>query len=183
MNAELYRNRKGWFSINVHVVCNARLEIMEVISRWPGSVHDSTIFQNSEVRIDFEQRRRYPGCFLLGDRGYACNSYLLTPLTNPQTPAERKYNKSHIKTRNTVERCFGVWKSRFPCLQYVLRNKVERSVVVITAAAVLHNIAVQRNLPEFEIGEVPQNEIIIEGPHNGRDITAVRAALIDTVFR
>lgn len=58
VDAERYRNRKGFFSINVQVICNARLEIQEVTARWPGSVHDSTIFQNSDVRVDFERRRR-----------------------------------------------------------------------------------------------------------------------------
>lgn len=119
---------------------------------------------------------------MLGDRGYACTSYLLTPLANPGTPGERRYNKAHIKTRNCVERCFGVWKSRFPCLQYVLRNRVQRSVVIITATAILHNIAVRRNLPEFQYEHIPQNEIIIEGEVRGRDLTYVRSALIDTIF-
>lgn len=53
---------------------------------------------------------------LLGDRGYALNKYLLAPLVGSQTPAKRLYNESHIRTRNVVERAFGVWKRRFPCM-------------------------------------------------------------------
>ncbi|XP_042856931.1 protein ANTAGONIST OF LIKE HETEROCHROMATIN PROTEIN 1-like [Penaeus japonicus] len=53
--------------------------------------------------------------FLLGDSGYACSSYLLTPFFNPGTQ-ERNFNASHINTRNCIERAFGVWKRRFAVL-------------------------------------------------------------------
>ncbi|XP_044262631.1 putative nuclease HARBI1 [Tribolium madens] len=52
-NAELYRNRKGYFSINVQAVCDANLKLLHIVSRWPGSVHDSTIFNNSPLPVDF----------------------------------------------------------------------------------------------------------------------------------
>nr|CAH7756712.1 unnamed protein product [Callosobruchus chinensis] len=38
----------------------------------------------------------------------------MTPLLNPQEQAEQLYNESLIRIRNTVERCFVVWKRRFP---------------------------------------------------------------------
>ena len=41
--AEHFRNRKGFFSVNVQVVCNSALEIQNIVCRWPGSTHDSTI--------------------------------------------------------------------------------------------------------------------------------------------
>lgn len=48
--AETYRNRKGFFSINVQTVCDAHLRIQDIVARWPGSAHDSTIFINSSLR-------------------------------------------------------------------------------------------------------------------------------------
>lgn len=53
-NAELFRNRKGYFSFNTQVVCNSNLEIIDIVARWQGSVHDSTIFNNSRLRANFE---------------------------------------------------------------------------------------------------------------------------------
>lgn len=58
-----------------------------------------------------------------------------------------RYNKSHIKTRNSVERAFGVWKRRFPCLDMKLQIKTELVPVVITACAALHNFGRKRNDP------------------------------------
>ncbi|CAI6353303.1 unnamed protein product [Macrosiphum euphorbiae] len=38
---------KGYFSINVQAICNSNLLLTNIVARWPGSVHDSTIFDNS----------------------------------------------------------------------------------------------------------------------------------------
>lgn len=35
---EIFRNRKGWFSINVQIVCGPGMEIYDIVVRWPGSV-------------------------------------------------------------------------------------------------------------------------------------------------
>lgn len=67
-DAEIYRNRKGWFSINVQVVCDANLKLLDVVARWPGSAHDNTIFNNSRVRRKFEEGS-FPNCVLLGRYG------------------------------------------------------------------------------------------------------------------
>lgn len=78
---------------------------------------------------------------LLGDSGYAVSNVLLTPFSSPNSTPQENYNRSQIKTRNTVERCFGVWKRRFPCLQVGMGIKVDTVVSVICACATLHNIA------------------------------------------
>ncbi|KAJ8299954.1 hypothetical protein KUTeg_021473 [Tegillarca granosa] len=54
--------------------------------------------------------------------GYGLKPYLLTPVLNSQTRADRRYNFSHIRTRNTKERMFGVWKRRFTCIGTTLRE-------------------------------------------------------------
>ena len=42
--AELFRNRKGVFSINVQAICDHDLILTNVVARWPGSSHESRIF-------------------------------------------------------------------------------------------------------------------------------------------
>lgn len=85
---------------------------------------------------------------LLGDSGYACRSYLLTPVLRPEADAEVRYNTAHKKTRVIVEQLFGVWKRRFPCLHYGLRTKLSTSVAIVCTTAVLHNVCIQHNLGE-----------------------------------
>ncbi|CAK1590160.1 unnamed protein product [Parnassius mnemosyne] len=137
---QLYINRKGFSSINVQVVCDADLKIMDIVTRWRGSVHDSRIFRECRLKQRFEA-----GAFsgiLLGDSGYPCTPYLFTPLLNPTTPQEERYNRSHIRTRNTVERCFGLWKQRFRCLLRGMFGDIETAKKTIVACAVLHNMAI-----------------------------------------
>lgn len=52
-----------------------------------------------------------------------------------------RYNKSQARTRNSVERVFGIWKRRFPCLQMKLQIETDTSLTVITACAALHNLS------------------------------------------
>uniref|UniRef100_A0A0P4VXD6 DDE Tnp4 domain-containing protein n=1 Tax=Scylla olivacea TaxID=85551 RepID=A0A0P4VXD6_SCYOL len=95
-HAELYRSRKGRFAINVMGICDYNLVFRNIICSWPGSVHDSRVFDNSRVCHLLEEGN-YSG-YLLGDSGYPCRKYLLTPLLSPTTEKERKYNIAHIKT-------------------------------------------------------------------------------------
>lgn len=134
---------------------------MDIVTRWRGSVHDSRIFRECRLKQRFEA-----GAFtglLLGDSGYPCTSYLLTPILNPTTEAEERYNRSHIQTRNTIERCFGLWKQRFRCLLRGMYGDIETARKTIVACAVLHNIAIDMKedlFPEEDNYEQPSRDQI-----------------------
>lgn len=191
-DAEYFRNRKGYFSINVQAISNANLEITDIVARWQGSVHDATIFNNSRIRALFEAGT-FENCFLLGDGGYPVRSYLMTPLQNPRTEAEQLYNESHIRTRNIVERLFGIWKRRFPILALGSRfQKVEKVLPVIVATAVLHNIArragdqLPPDDPDFHL-PAPWEHILENGNipcrNDAQNNNALQHALINNYFQ
>lgn len=71
--------------------------LTDLIIRWPGSVHNSTIFSNSYCWAQFETGISSESDILLGDGGYALKPYLITPLLNPITQGEITYNTTHIK--------------------------------------------------------------------------------------
>nr|CAH7766112.1 unnamed protein product [Callosobruchus chinensis] len=52
-HAELYRNRKGYFSINVQTVASTSLKILDIVARWPGSVHDKLYLTIQQLNEDY----------------------------------------------------------------------------------------------------------------------------------
>ena len=119
--AELYRCMKGLFSLNIQGICDASLKFINIIVRWPGSVHDSRIFNESLV-CERLQLEHYNG-ILLGDNECPCRTYILMPFLNTTIDKDRRYNASQIRTRNSAERTFGVLK-RFAILSIPVRTKL-----------------------------------------------------------
>lgn len=66
-----------------------------------------------------------------------------------------RYNKAQIKTRNSVERAFGVWKRRFPCLDMKFQHKPVPAARIIIACAALHNLGLARKEPQPPASRVP----------------------------
>lgn len=181
-NAEQYRNRKGYFSYNVQAVCDANLRIINIDARWPGSTHDSSIFRASSLHLRFTQGE-FTNSFLLADSAYQQKKFILTPFLHPQNIAEERYNRAHIRTRNCIERCFGVLKRRFPGLSMGFRTKKETTLASIVACAVLHNMAIKEmeNVPPQEAETDYDDPVPTENlPDNQGN--AIRAALVHTAF-
>ncbi|ERL88142.1 hypothetical protein D910_05530 [Dendroctonus ponderosae] len=140
--AERYRNRKGYFSRNVQAVCDARLRFTDIVARWPGSSHDQTIFNNSKTPK------------------WALGKFNSPKGRQASTAAESLYNESHIRSRNCIERAFGVWKRRFPVLSLGMRLSQERSQAVIVATTVLHNLAIEERDGDAPPSEVDDNNAL-----------------------
>lgn len=120
---------------------------------------------------------------LLGDKGYACRCYLLTPFLNPRTPAEVAYNEAHAATENTIERCFGVLKRRFPVLSMGMRLAVNTTLAVVVACAVLHNIAIERDdeAPDGD-NDINLDADDVVGANEAAGNTAIRRAIVNNYF-
>lgn len=146
-NKTLFYCRKQFYAMNVQIICDANAKVLDIVARWPGTIHDETIFLNSRIYERFltgEFVRNGRISLLLGDGGYQAEPFLATPLraTNElNTRSKQLYQQAHISTRNVVERFMGQWKRRFPCLWVGTRfRKLETVQNTIIATAVLHNI-------------------------------------------
>ena len=147
-NAMAFVNRKQFYSINVQAVCDSDAFITNIVARWPGSTHDSRIFENSNIADKLRDGVLFG--ILLGDSGYACRAYLLTPILKPKNAGEVRYNTAHRRTRCVIERCFGLLKRRFPCLHLGLRTALPNILVIIVATAVLHNFTLIHREQDFD---------------------------------
>ncbi|XP_050734738.1 putative nuclease HARBI1 [Eriocheir sinensis] len=145
---EVYVNRKGYHSMNVQVVFDANYRILDILAKWPGSVHDARILNSSGLSRLFDGGYVPAGSHLLGDSGYPCKTWLLTPYLRPLPGPQSRYNRSHKITRSIVERGIGQLKRRFHVLHGEVRLRPPLKVCkIIHVCGMLHNICKDRNLP------------------------------------
>ncbi|WAR04489.1 HARB1-like protein [Mya arenaria] len=145
-SGEAYICRKGFHAINVMATCSHDRRFIDIVAKWPGSQHDSSVMNTSSLKEHMESER--PG-MLLADSGYPLTTSLLTPLANPVTPAEARYNNAQSKGRMVIEQSFGILKGRFRCLHKtggVLSYSPEKSCAIFMACARLHNMCLDWGL-------------------------------------
>ena len=146
VDEHLYVCRKGFHALNVQGVCDANNLFTNIVAHHAGSTHDAHIWNNCKLSEAFGSGVIKNG-WLLGDSGYGLKPWLLTPVLNSSTAAERKYNKAHKSTRCVIERTFGIWKMRFRCIYRGLTFTPKRSQYIVLATAGLHNKCVRKRLP------------------------------------
>ncbi|XP_035228557.1 putative nuclease HARBI1 [Stegodyphus dumicola] len=158
----IFVNRHCSHSINVQMICDANQKIISCNAKFPGSTHDAFIWRTSAVRrIMQEISSAENTTWLLGDSGYPLEEGLLTPrLDSLENSPDQRYNVALCKTRNVIERCFGVLKSRFRCLlgEKVLHYRPQVAGKIINACVVLHNMCNAHGLPDpalVECEEIP----------------------------
>jgi hypothetical protein len=143
-NGQSFMNRKGHFSINVQAICNYERKFVNIYAAWPGSCHDSFILQQSAIYHEFENGQHIG--VILGDGGYPCRNWILTPYRNANSTKKVNYNNSHAVTRARIEQSFGILKRRFYALHNELRVSPQKAVKLICTAAAFHNLAVDCQL-------------------------------------
>lgn len=164
------------------------MRIVDVVSRWAGSSHDATIFNNSALCEKLDRRDYGIDVVVLGDSAYGPKRYMCKPLPNAGTAAERRYQRAQITTRNVAERTFGILKRRFPCLMLGIRYRVEIVQDVIVACCVLHNFLLAKNATPTQIDEdeidhqMEVGEGLIAAQQEIRREISNRRYLIDSYF-
>ena len=127
-------------SIILQMTCDHQSLVTSIEAKWPGSVHDSRIFRESALCHRLEQGMTIVLTFciafcytdyaniifsslglfsglLVGDRGYACQPFLMTPYPDPNTRPQTAFNVALSRTRVRIEMNFGIIKARFNCLR------------------------------------------------------------------
>ena len=156
-----------------------------MVARSLGSTHDSHILRTSAVGRQLEGGSQgLEERVLLGDSGYPCTKFLMTPYTQPESPSQEKFNRAH-KTCCVFERSFGLLKCRFHILHSEIRMSPDRVCTIIAACFVLHNIAVSLREPEVDYDDKKLDDADFDvqeqyqGPENGK---AVRSHITDRFF-
>lgn len=123
----------------MQAVCDNRRKIRDVFIGYPGSIHDSRVFNNSTLGRTLEEKcGRY---FILGDSGYPLKTHLLTPYKDRGQLSRRQinYNLKLSKNRYVIEHCFGILKQKFRQMFHIKLRNLELLINFIPASCVLHN--------------------------------------------
>ncbi|XP_063775822.1 putative nuclease HARBI1 isoform X1 [Pseudophryne corroboree] len=188
-NEEIYRNRKLFHSLNVMVVCGPSLQILSLNAKFTGSSHDAYVIRQSGIwqRLRASQRA---DMWLLGDRGYPCTPWLMTPYRNPRPGPQMAFNSALTATRQLVERTIGVLKGRFRVLHRTggdIMYSPEMASKIVVLCAILHNIAVRSSVELPQAEELPDEEPGVVRHFGGGSVTRrgsqVRARIVAEYFR
>lgn len=144
-----YYSRKQNFAIKLQAVCDYQLKIRHLLVGYPGSVHDSRIFNNSSLFLSpsnyFEGEE-----WIAADSAYKLSKTIITPFRKNSTEPEsmtNSFNKLHSKYRVRIEHCFGILKERFGSLKELRMRLIDARSSVhacnwIRACCILHNFII-----------------------------------------
>ncbi|XP_046858179.1 protein ANTAGONIST OF LIKE HETEROCHROMATIN PROTEIN 1-like [Xenia sp. Carnegie-2017] len=151
-NASDFINRKHRYSLNVQAIADYKYCFLDVVVKWPGSVHDSRIFCNSKVNEMLKEgsipslpRVLLPGTepvgiCILGDPAYPLLPYLMKEFPGGgKTAQEQFFGYRLCSARMIIECAFGRLKSRFGCLKREMDINLADLPNVIYSCFVLHN--------------------------------------------
>ena len=143
---------------------------MDVDCRWPGSVHDATVFANSSIgkklrennmmrkfqTIGYEKIPNY----IIGDPAYPLTPYLMKEYESCRNNEEVIFNNMLRSERNPIECAFGRLKARWSILRKHIDLKLENVPIIIYTCFILHNICELKNSYVDEMAVESQIDII-----------------------
>ena len=146
-------NYKGFFSMNLLAICDAKYNFTLIDLGQYGSNNDSGVLLNSEMGMRFEEKtlsvpddevleginiNKLP-FYLVGDEIFPLKTWLLKPYPGNLTEAQRILNYRLSRCRRVIENTFGILVARWRLFRGPIRASRENVLRFTLAAICLHN--------------------------------------------
>lgn len=138
---ESYVNRKGFYSVQLQIVCDNKKKIRDIFLGYPGSVHDARVFMESDT-LNKCYELVENGKYIIGDSAYPLVDFLLVPYKDNGflTQNQKNFNKKLSSSRVYIEHTIGLLKQRFRILYHIKLRKIPLIYKIIKSCCVLHNL-------------------------------------------
>lgn len=159
-SGSLYFNYKGWFSLVLLAVCDARYSFTLVDIGSYGSSNDSGVFSHSAMGHALEaEKMNLPSSeplegwkddllpyFLVGDEAFALKTWMLRPYPGKGLPEDQRiFNYRLSRARRVIENAFGILSARWQIFHHPIQTSIETAECMVKAAVCLHNYLRQTN--------------------------------------
>ncbi|XP_067648012.1 uncharacterized protein [Eurosta solidaginis] len=158
-----YYNYKGWYSVVLLALLDAKYRFMYIHCGSPGRCNDSSIFERSSLKRELQEcalldemswyhgRTKIP-VHIISDSAFRLSQYVMKPYPYniENSAAQKLFNYRLSKCRRVVENAFGHYKARFRRIGKGIDNHIKNENVVISAACAFHNFLIDEKDPVLE---------------------------------
>lgn len=152
-SGSLFYNYKGFFSVILLAVCDAKYRFIKVNIGQCGSAGDAGLFNNCDIgkdmkagKLSIPEPRHIPGApmplpyVMVGDEAFPLSENLMRPYPRVSLDTEtRIFNYRLSRARRIVENAFGILVSRWRILRQEIQAEVDTIDAMLWAMVLLHN--------------------------------------------
>ena len=147
-----YHNYKGYFSLQLLAICDAKYKFIFTDVGQYGSNNDCAVLSNSKIGKKVDQGtlhiphdEKIPGIdiempyYLLGDEIFPVEPWLMRPYPGNQPEPGQVYNYRHSRSRLLIENSFGILVARWRIFETPIQAKPRNAISFVLACLSLHN--------------------------------------------
>lgn len=176
----------GYTAVVSQIICDSDGNILSVEKCEVGSTPEQEMWTRSDKGKEIE-KGQCGDYWLIAGKGYVQSKHVLTPVSDPSSESEDRFNEAHAKIQGIMWSTLSCLMRRFKVLLqlgFAKESSLDQKSNIIKACCVLHNIAKKFSVPSLPVGSEP---VYPGKQHSGtldvsEEALTARQELIDRVF-